>query len=121
MDSRQVRYEQLASAPRHEAYITIQQAIKVIPVAEEDMNTLRCISWLIDHKMSAQQHTKDLVALLRQLGVATRDEKARNNHLSKKSVKQMVHEGGKELRESEGTHGILQGVLAVGVEMPSAV
>jgi hypothetical protein len=85
---------------------TIQQALTVIPVAEEDMNTLRCISWLIDHKMSAQQHTKDLVALLRQLGVATRDEKARNNHLSKKSVKQMVHEGGKELRESEGTHGI---------------
>ena len=41
-----------------------------------------------------------------QLRVATRDEKARNNHLSKKSVKQMVHEGGKELRESEGTHGI---------------
>jgi hypothetical protein len=81
---------------------TIQQALTVIPVAEEDMNTLRCISWLIDHKMSAQQHTKDLVALLRQLGVATRDEKARNNHLSKKSVKQMVHEGGKELRESEG-------------------
>ena len=85
---------------------TIQQALTVIPVAEEDMNTLRCISWLIDHKMSAQQHTKDLVALLRQLGVATRDEKARNHHLSKWSVKQMVHEGGKELRESEGTHGI---------------
>ena len=32
---------------------TIQQALTVIPVAEEDMNTLRCISWLIDHKMSA--------------------------------------------------------------------
>ena len=26
---------------------TIQQALTVIPVAEEDMNTLRCISWLI--------------------------------------------------------------------------
>ena len=70
------------------------------------MNTLWCISWLIDHKMSAQQHTKDLVAVLRQLGVATQDEKAQNSHLSKWSVKQMVHEGGKELRESEGTHGI---------------
>ena len=70
------------------------------------MNTLWCISWLIDHKVSAQQPTKDLVAVLRQLGVATQDEKAQNSHLSKWSVKQMVHEGGKELRESEGTHGI---------------
>jgi hypothetical protein len=78
----------------------------VIPAAEKDVNTLWCISWLIDHKMSAQQHTEDLVAVLRQLGVATRDEKAQNSHLSKWSVKQMVHEGGKELRESEGTHGI---------------
>ena len=86
--------------------VTIQQAITVIPVAEEDVNTLWCISWLIDHKVSAQQPTKDLVAVLRQLGVATRDEKARNSHLSKWSVKQMVHQGGKELRESEGTHGI---------------
>ena len=82
--------------------VTIQQAITVIPVAEEDVNTLWCISWLIDHKVSAQQPTKDLVAVLRQLGVATRDEKARNSHLSKWSVKQMVHQGGKELRESEG-------------------
>ena len=105
--------EHINALKRHLASLspkgTIQQALKVIPVAEEDMNTLRCISWLIDHKMSAQQHTKDLVALLRQLGVATRD-KARNNHLSKKSVKQMVHEGVRHLAFMIDLHEELQAV-----------
>ena len=43
--------EHISAFKRHLASLnpkgTIQQAIKVNPVAEEDMNTLRCISWLI--------------------------------------------------------------------------
>ena len=86
--------------------VTIDKALTTVHADERDLNTLRCIAFLVKRKIPALRHTKDLVAFLRDRGVPCRNENVTNNHLSKFSVRALIHAGAAEMRASEGMHGI---------------
>jgi len=114
------REEKLIKHARHERHlhamklhlaslnskVTIERALTTVHADERDLNTLRCIAFLVKHKIPALTHTKDLVAFLRDRGVPCRNENVRNNHLSSFAVSALIHAGAAEMRASEGMHGI---------------
>jgi hypothetical protein len=99
------REEKLIKHARHERHLhamklhlasltskeTIDRTLTTVHADERDLNTLRCIAFLVKHKIPALTHTKDLVAFLRDRGVPCRNENVRNNHLSSFAVSALIH------------------------------